>query len=279
MTAATMSPGQRVGDGVRVTFPRVLKSEWVRLRSVRSTWITLFSTAVLIVGLAALSCALRASHWPPPNPAEFADFDPILQSTGPGTFLAQLVVGVLGVLVVTGEYSSGMIRATITSVPRRIPVLVARALLFAGFTFVVLFSFVLAGFLLGQQLLSSKHIETTLGGPNALRCVVGSALYVVGIGLLGMGIGWLLRHTAGAISTLFGLLLIAPLIVHFLPEPWPENVTKFLPGGFGEAAGNAIWNPHPGHQSLSPWTGFGVLMAYVVGVLIVAALLLRARDV
>ena len=112
-----------------VSFPRVVRSEWLKFRSVRSSWLTLAITMVLVVGLGALFCAARAAHWPPRDPGEQFTFDPTRISLA-GVFLAQLAMGVLGVLVVTGEYSSGTIRATFTAVPRRLPVYIAKPLVF-----------------------------------------------------------------------------------------------------------------------------------------------------
>jgi ABC-type transport system involved in multi-copper enzyme maturation permease subunit len=259
---------------VRVTMPRVMRAEWVRLRTLRSTWTTLIVTVVIVVGLGTLFTAARAANWPPRDPAELVGFDPTLASLG-GTFLGQLAIGVLGVLVVTGEYSTGMIRATFTAVPRRLSVLTARAVVFAGATLAVLVPTTIVAFLLGQQMLSRRHIETTLGAPHVARAVIGAALYLVAIGLLGVGLGWLLRHTAGAIATLFGVLLILPILIHFLPDPWPDRLGKWLPG----AAGQALWTVRPDANSLGPWTGFLVLLGYVVVILLAAAALLRARDV
>jgi ABC-2 type transport system permease protein len=270
-TRPATSPPVREG---RVTFPRVVNAEWIRFRSLRSTWITLGVSVLFVIGLGTLFAAARAAHWPPRDPGELLSFDPTLTSLG-GTFLAQLAVGVLGVLLVTGEYTTGMIRATFTAVPRRTNVLVARALVFAATGLVALVPTTIVAFLLGQQFLSSKHIETTLGAPNVTRAVVGAALYLVAIGLFGVGLGWLLRHTAGAIATLFAILLIVPILIHFLPDPWPDRISKWLPGD----AGQALWAVRPTGSSLGPWAGFGMLLAYVAATLIAAAILLRRRDV
>lgn len=278
MTAATMERRSPL-DGVRVTFPRVLRAEWIRFRSLRSSWIALAITVLLIVGFAALFCWGRESHWPPRDPGDAAGFNPTTTSIGGGALFGQLVVGVLGVLLVTGEYGTGMIRATMTAVPRRVSVLVARAVVFVSLMLVVLVPSVFAAFFVGQDILSAKGIDTTIGAPNVARAVVGSALYLVGIGLLGMGLGWLIRHTAGALASLFGVLFIVPLIVLFLPAPWPDDVRKWLPGGVSGTAGWAVWTPHPDAHSLGPWAGYGLLIAYAVGLLVLAAVMLRSRDV
>jgi hypothetical protein len=168
-----------------------------------------------------------------------------------------------------------MIRATFTAAPRRLSVLLARAAVFATTGLVVLIPTTLVAFLLGQQLLSSKHIETSLGAPHVMRAVIGAALYLVAIGLFGMGLGWLLRHTAGAIATLFGGLLVARIVVSFLPSPWPDRIIKYLP----DSAGHALWSVRPESNTLGPWAGLAVLLGYVAVVLVGGALLLRARDV
>ena len=168
-----------------------------------------------------------------------------------------------------------MVRATFTAVPRRLNVLAARVLVFAAVGFVVLIPTALIAFTIGQSLLSSKHIETTLGAPNVTRAVIGSALYLVAIGLFGAALGWLLRHTAGAISTLFGVLLIVPILIQLLPDPWPDRISKWLPGD----AGRVLWTVRHQNNLLSPWTVFGMLMLYVAAITIAAAVLLKRRDV
>src|SRR5947209_5388726 len=217
-----------------LSFRRVLHAEWLKFRSVRSSWLTLTITMVLVIGLGALFTAARASHWPPRDIGEALTFDPTRISLA-GVFLAQLAIGVLGVLVVSGEYASGTIRATFTAVPRRMPVYLAKPLLFAALSLLALVPTAFAAFAVGQQMLSSKQINTTLGAPNVTRAVVGAGLYLAVVGLFGVALGWLLRHTAGAISTLFGVLLVLPLLVRVLPSPWSDDVSKWLPSGAGQA--------------------------------------------
>jgi len=273
-TTAVPAPARKSPlDGIRITFPNVVRSEWVRFRSLRSTWITMLLTVAIVIGFGALSCLGAVSH---DRGAEVLrpDFDATLRSLV-GTFFAQLAFGVLGVLVVTGEYSTGMIRATFTAVPRRLTVFLARLTVFALASFVVLVPTAVVTFLIGQSILARDGVDTTLGAPHVLRAVIGSALYLVAIGLLGMALGWLIRHTAGAIFALVGVLFVVPLIIVFMPRPWPDRLEKWLPGG----AGQAILHTVRDHDSLAPWTGYGALMLYVAVVLLVAAVLLRARDV
>ncbi len=257
----------------RVTFPRVTRAEWIKFRSLRSSWLTLALIVLFVIGLGAAFSAARAAHWSRIDPAERAMFDPTATSLG-GVFLAQLAVGVLGVLVVTGEYASGTVRATFMAVPRRLPVLFAKIVVFAVTLLAVTLPSVFIAFVLGQQVLSSKHIETTLSAPHVTRAVVGAALYLTVVGLFGIALGWLLRQTAGAIATLFGLLLVLPILMHFLPSSWSDAVGKWLPGN----AGQAVLTVRPEAHSLGPWTGFAVLCAYVVAALVASAVLLLRRD-
>ena len=257
----------------RLSFAHVLRAEWIKFRSVRSSWLTLAVTMALVVGLGALFTAARASRWPPRDPGELFTFDPTRVSLA-GVFLAQLAVGVLGVLVVSGEYASGTIRATFTAVPRRLPVYVAKPLVFAALSVAALVPTTFAAFAVGQQMLSSKHIQTTLSAPGVTRAVVGAALYLSVVGLFGMALGWLLRHTAAAISSLFGVLLILPILVRFLPSPWSDNVSKWLPS----SAGQAVFGVRLDANSFGPWTGFGVFCLYVVACLLAGAVVVARRD-
>lgn len=274
ITAAAATPARAPRDA-RVTFPRVVRSEWLRFRSLRSSWITLTVTVVIVIGFAALACALRAAHWPPHDAAEALTFDPVKQSIGPAAIFGELATGVLGVLLVTGEYATGMVRSTFTAVPRRLAVLAARLLVFAAILLVVLVPSMFAAFEVGQHFLAPKAIDIALSAPGVGRAVLGGGLYLVAVGVLGMGLGWALRHTAGAIATLFGLLFMLSLIVRFLPDPWPSRISTWLP----LEAGSAVWTVHPGGHSLAPWAGFGVLMGYAAAALVVGAVLLRTRDV
>jgi len=257
----------------KVTQARVLLSEWTKIRSLRSTIFSLLAAVVFIVGLAILVPMVTVSHWPPRDPREALGFDPTTRTLS-GIFLAQLAVGVLGVLLITGEYATGMIRATFAAVPARLPVLWAKAAVFAAVTLLLMVPTVLGAFLIGQSILTSKHLQTTLSIPGVLRAVIGAALFLTVVGLLGIGLGALLRNTAGGISTLFGLLFVLPIIVRFLPSSWSDPINKYLPSNAGEA----ITHVHPDPTLLAPWAGFGLFCGYAVVVLIAAAISVRMRD-
>jgi hypothetical protein len=274
MSTATAAPTRPPASShKKVTQARVLLSEWTKIRSLRSTIFSLLAAIVFIVGLAVLVPMVTVSHWPPRDPREALGFDPTTRTLS-GIFLAQLAIGVLGVLLITGEYATGMIRATFAAVPARLPVLWAKAAVFAAVTLVLMVPTVLGAFLIGQSILTSKHLQTNLSNPGVLRAVIGAALFLTVVGLLGIGLGALLRNTAGGISTLFGLLFVLPIIVRFLPSSWSDPINKYLPSNAGEA----ITHVHPDPTLLAPWTGFGLFCGYAVVVFIAAAITLRRRD-
>jgi ABC-2 type transport system permease protein len=257
----------------RVTQARVVLSEWTKLRSLRSTLFSLLAAVGFIIGFAILVPAVIATHWPPPDARDVATFDPVGVSLA-GGFLAQLAIGVLGVLVITGEYATGMIRATFAAVPKRLPVLWAKVVVYGLTSLVLTVVSLLIAFFVGQQILASQHIETTFGAPGVARVVFGSALYLTGVGLLGLALGALIRNTAGAISTLFGVLFVLPIIVHFLPSSWSDAIGKYLPSN----AGQVITSIRPDPTQLGPWTGLAVFFVYAVVTLLLAAVALVRRD-
>jgi ABC-2 type transport system permease protein len=267
MTAATLD--RKVTGQPVVTQPRVVVSEWIKLRSLRSTFWSVVAALVCVVGLGLLFSALQAHHWD----GHYQGFDPTWISLQ-GVFLAQLAIGVLGVMAVTGEYSTGMIRATLSAVPRRLPVLWAKLVVFALSVFVTMGVALLAAFLLGQSVLSSTHAQASLSTPGAVRAIVGGALYLSLLAMLAIGLGFLIRNTAGAIATLFGLLLILPALARALPTPWDTDVTKYLP----MPAGSGIMTTVRDSSALSPWAGLGVFAVYALVAVALGAVMLRRRD-
>lgn len=272
-TATTWSADTARG---RVDLAGVLHSEWIKWRSLRSTWFSLLAAVLIIDGLGTLFSALHAHRMESgvgPGTKIFG-FD-ATQVSLRGMFLAQLAIGVLGVLVITGEYSTGMIRSTLAAVPRRQPVLLAKAVVFAVPVFVVSLAAALIGFLLGQQAQASTHAQATLSTPGAERAIIGAAVYLTLIGLLGVGLGFLIRNTAGAIATLFGIVLVAPLLAQALPSPYSTDVAKYLPLMAGQ---RIIQTVHPDPDLLAPWTGIGVLALYALAALIAGAVMLDRHD-
>jgi ABC-2 type transport system permease protein len=285
-TMLKTQPSPLAPSGVEV-FPvsqtRVIKSEWVKLRSVRSTIWSLLAAFLIVVALGILISLARAGHLHNESRHDQVTFDATGTSLA-GTFLAQLAIGVLGVLLITGEYSTGMVRATFGAVPHRLPVLWAKAIVFAVVAFVLMLIAAFIAFFGGQAAFSGKHLDpsittkainTSISDPGVLRAVIGAALYLMLVGVFGLALGAMLRSTAGGIATLFGLLLVLPIIVNFLPGDWSTDIQKYLPG----SAGQSIMNVVHDNDSLSPWVGFAVFCGYVAVALAGAGLLLVRRDV
>jgi ABC-2 type transport system permease protein len=251
----------------------IVASEWTKLRSVRSTWWTLAAGIFLMLASSALLCATYVSRYDHLSASQRRGFNPTLHSLG-GIYLAQLAIGVLGVLAITNEYATGMIRNTFASVPQRQSVLAAKAVVFGLVALAVGEAASFASFWLGQAIFASKHIGAGIGDPEVMRSVIGGGLYLAGIGLLGLGLGALLRRTAGAIAVLFGVILVLPTLANALPSPWNDEVTKLLPGG----AGLSIINMGSASDSLSAGAGSALFCAYIAAVLAMAFIAIQRRD-
>jgi hypothetical protein len=257
----------------RVTQTRVMLSEWTKLRSVRSTRWSLFVAMLLTIGFPILASSVISSHWGSRSPAERAHFnalDPALV----GSQIAQLAIGVLGVLVITAEYSTGMIRASFTAVPKRLPVLWAKAVVFAAVTFVLMLPSVLIAFFSSQSILSAHHVNLAWSHPGVARAVIGAALYLTVIAVLTLGLGTIIRNTAGGIAAFAAVFFVVPPLLNVLPTSWNDAITPYLPSNAGRAILSITHDPH----SLAPWTGFGLFAAYALATLAVAAVLLVRRD-
>ena len=256
-----------------VTLARVVRSEWTKLWSLRSTRWALLVSVVGMAGLGILVSAVQMAHWRQMSRQDRATFDPVDVSLG-GWHLAQLAVGVLGVLLITGEYSTGQIRSTFAAVPRRLPVLWAKAGVYAAITLVLMLASSFAAFLISQPILRRHHVETTLSSPHVLRAVVGAALFLTATGLFGLSLGALVRNTAGGIATFAGLMFVLPGITAILPNSWGDSIDPYLP----LSAGTDILTIHPDPASLAAWTGFLLFLGYSVGALALSAALLLRRD-
>lgn len=250
---------------------KVVTSEWVKLTTLRSSWITL----VLAIGALALMGGVVGfflnRDWDRMRPARQAAFDAVGTSLA-GARFAQLAIGVLGVLFVTGEYGTGMIRSSLTAVPKRLPVLWAKALVFGVVTLILTEIAAFIGFFIGQATLGAHSVA--LSSDGALRATIGTGLYLTVVALLGISLGFIIRSTAGGIAALVGILLVLPGVVSILPQTWQDNISPYLPSN----AGAALYDLRPEPGSLDPWTGFGVFCLYAVAGLIAAAVVLKRRD-
>ena len=248
---------------------RIMAAEWTKIRSVRSSVWCLLLTLVLCIGLPLLLAWAVVAQ--PDRPGEGFQAASFSMS---GLFLGQLVVGSLGVLVVTAEYSTGTIRATLGAVPQRLRMLLGKTLTFAVTMLVVMTVTCFAAFFPTQAILGTKGLGVSLGDPFSVQMVVGGALYATVVGLLGVGLGFLLRHTAAAITTIFGLLFVLPILASFLPRSWQTHVVKYLPA----QAGTAVFSTQPTPDTLSAWTGLSIFLGYAVLCLVLGAWALARRD-
>ena len=194
--------------------------------------ITLLVAVVLTVGLGALISGVVAANWADVKPGERASFH-ALDTSLSGIGIAQLAIGVLGVLLLSGEYATGMIRSSLTAVPRRLTVLWAKISVFAGVVGIVSIASAFAAFFIGQSLLSSQHIEVSITSPDALRMVVGAGVYMTLVGIIGMALGGLLRNTAAGISSLVAMFFVIPPLMNLLPSSWSDHIGPYLPSNAG----------------------------------------------
>lgn len=276
MTAAATTRRADPLAGAHVSFPRVLGSEWIKFTSLRSTVWTIAITLVLMVGFSLLmawgmSFANEApeGQGPPAAEGSMMGASAVIISYG----VAQIVVAVWGVLVISGEYSTGQIRSTLTAVPTRLPVLAAKALLMAIASFVVGALGVALSILATAPILSSNDMAIDFGDSATVEMLLGVPLYLTGITLLALGIGALVRHSAGGIAVVLGLIIVLPILTT-IPLDFIETIAPYFPS----AAGERIVMGEMEGAVLTPWQGFGVFMIYVVVALAAAGVLLRRRD-
>jgi ABC-2 type transport system permease protein len=269
MSVLTSAPAAGA-HGLKVTQRRVVLSEWTKFRSLRSTVWTLLIALVLMIGIGALFSAVTASQ----SHARGASFDPVSVSLA-GTTFAVIAFGVLGVLTMSGEYATGMIRSSLTVVPRRLPVLWAKMGVFAGVVLAVSLAASFAAFWIGQALLSSHQLGVSITSPGALRSVIGAALYITVSGLIGVTLGALFRNTAAGIATFTGVFFVLPPLAALLPSSVSDHLTQYLPSNAGAAIFGGTQDVS---SALSPWTGFAVLCGYAVILITAAAWRLRRSD-
>lgn len=272
--SSTSAPTKMDPRRLAVTFPRVIHSEWVKFRSLRSNWTLMAATTALIVGVGAIAAAVLSGSLTSlgEGPAEGVT-DATMASLA-GMMLAQIIVGIVGVLAITSEFGSGMIRITFAAVPSRLPVLWAKAVVVAGVTFVIALPTIFATFFVSQLVVGSE-LQASISDDGVLIALIGSAGYLSAVVLLGLGLGSVLRQAAGAIGSIFVLLLVAPgLLGLVLPASWGDTFLKYLPSN----ASAAFTSVNSTDALLSPTMGALVVASWVVAFLGVAAVLLKRRD-
>lgn len=268
MSATTTAPPRA---GLAPLFAGIVRSEARKLGTVRSTTWALLAVVAFTVITAALLGALLPGHL---SAHQKAAIDSVRVSLG-GLHLSQVAAGLLGVLAVTGEYSSGMIRATLAAVPQRRLLLTAKALVTAAAVAVTGTAACLAAYLVFQAFLpAGDALRTTLAGPGVLRAVLGAGLYLTVLALLGFGLGAVLRSSAGAVAVLFGALFVPSLLAALLPSSWQDTIGPYLPMN----AGDTLYTVRPEAHMLGPWAGFGVFCLYATAALAAGFALIGRRD-
>jgi ABC-2 type transport system permease protein len=258
----------------RVTQARVVRSEWTKFHSLRSTRWSLLVGIFLTIAFPILSSAITANRWSHMAPHERAGRHP-LDIALAGVNVAQLAIAVLGVLVITGEYSTGMIRATFTAVPKRLPVLWAKIAVYAVVSFVVTVPAVLVGFFASQAILDRHHIlQISFSQSGVARSLIGGALYVMLVGVFALGIGAIVRNTAGGIATFAGIFFVIPPLMNILPTSWNNAISQYLPS----EAGRQLFSLHHASHTLTPTAGGLLLVGYCAAVVAIAGVLLVRRD-
>jgi hypothetical protein len=259
----------------RLAFHRVLLSEWTKLRSVRSTLWSLGAGFLLTIAFPIVFSIVTRTHWGSMSPGDRADRHP-LDIALAGVNVAQLAVAVLGVLLVTAEYSTGSIRSTFTAVPKRLPVLWAKLIDFAVVSFALILPAVLISFFASQAILDSiPQLHMSFSQPGVARAVVCGAVYVMMVGIFALAIGAIVRNTAGGIATFAAIFFVLPPLMFTLPQSWNNAISQYLPS----EAGRQIFALQHASHTLTPLAGGLVLAGYCAAAIVIAAVLLVRRDV
>ncbi|QHT54812.1 ABC transporter permease subunit [Cellulomonas sp. H30R-01] len=288
MSTATLSPTAPAkapsASPYRVTFGHLLRAEWIKLWTVRSTIWTLAMTVVVMVGLvAAVAGVMSTQIDDAPTGAEAVDLG--LTPFLPAVQMASIAVVVLGVLAISGEYTTGMIRSSVAAAPRRTPVLWSKLAVLTATILVVAAVAVALGYAVAYLFLSGIDLAPELSDPQVLRVLGGCALYLATIAAFAFAIGALLRHSAAALATILALLLVVENVVAAIPWEPLQYVSPFLPATAGSKITQTdvtvdMVNSMSEHgANLTAWQGYGVLVAWVVVLLGVAAVLMKRRDV
>jgi ABC-type transport system involved in multi-copper enzyme maturation permease subunit len=260
---------------LKVTQWRVVISEWTKFRSLRSTRWSMGVALLLTIALPLIGAVITDTHWAHMSASDRAGRHP-LDIALFGARLGQLAIGVLGVLMISSEYSTGMIRASLGAVPKRLPVLWGKVGVFAVVTFVLMLPAVLIAFFGSQAILNiHDHIlQISFSHSGVARSVVGAALYLTVVGIFAFCMGAITRNTAGGIAAFAAIFFVIPPLMNVLPTNWNDSISKYLPSNAGADVFALTHGPH----DLGPWTGFGVFCAYTATAIAVAAILLVRRD-
>jgi hypothetical protein len=255
-----------------------IRSEFTKIRSVRSTYAAIGVMLVASIIWSVVFCAGTAAHWAHMSAQARGGVDPTQNSVLGLALLGQLVIVVLGALTITSEYSTGMMRTSLTVLPRRGIVYGSKTLMLAAVALAAAFPASFLSFFIGQRFLAGTHAGATLSQPGVLRAVTAAALLVTLTGLFALGLGAVLRNTAGAIAAAYGFLFLIPELSRALPKPWLNDALRWLPGGY-LVSQITYTNPQGGIPHMfSPWGELAVFAGYTAALLVAGAVMLRNRD-
>ncbi|MEF2977166.1 ABC transporter permease [Subtercola sp. YIM 133946] len=274
MTATTpaVHHSAQHASNVRLSTVGILRSEWIKLRSLRSTVWAYAVILVLQIAIGLLVISVTVGRDGLPSGTSLTDIPGLgILGVTAGVLFAQLVVSVLGVLVISGEYSTGQIRSSFAAVPKRLPVLWAKAVVFFVVTYVVSFIGILISYLVTAPILAGAGVSSNLFSSEVIVPLLGAALYLALIGVLAMGIGAILRSTAGGIAAALGLLLVVPVIFQLIPADWSASIVDWLPGSVGRAIYDAS-------AVFDWWQALLIMLGWIVIAFGTAAVLMRRRD-
>ncbi|ADB31053.1 hypothetical protein Kfla_1959 [Kribbella flavida DSM 17836] len=257
-----------------VPFAATVRAEWIKFRSLRSTWYTLAGLVVVGLGITVLSMSAVGGEYASSTAEEKADWDPTNLSLT-SYIVAQLIIGVLGILVVTSEYATGLMQTSLTATPRRHRLLAAKVLVATAVAVLAGQALMFASFGIGQALLAGQDVPSAaLSDPGVLAAVAGGGLYLAAIALLAVGLGTILRATAGALATLVGIVFLVPALSGVFPS-WMEGLFDFWPTQGGAAIMTTLPDPAYPH----PWLNLAGMCLGVAAVLVAAFAVFRRRDV
>ena len=268
--------GLNIAGPTGLNITGLVKSEWTKIRSLRSSLVALVLLVVLTIGFTALFVGLTVAQWDKVIAVRKLAYqlDPTRLILGAGFQLSQLAICVLGVLVIANEYASGTIRASLLAVPRRTPMLVTKAVVFAALIFVVVEVAAFSSFALGAPILHSK-ISVGISDPGVLRAIVGAGLYGAVLGVFSIAIGAIVRHTAGGIAGIIAFVLVLSPLTQLIPGSIGDHIHAYLPTAAGQLMAAARQGPD---DLLTPWQGFGVFCIWTLVLMLVANYLLTHRD-
>jgi hypothetical protein len=238
----------------------------------------LLAMIVVSLGLSVLATSIFGAHWDGASAEDRVKLtaDPIGLILQPAASYGQIAVVILGVMVIASEFSTGTIRSSLLATPRRWPMLAAKAAVFAGVVFVVAELVAIPAVLIGKSILSD-HVRVSLTDPAVLRATLGFGLYLAVMGLFALGVGAIVRHVGGSITAALGLVIVVPVAISLVPGKTGEYLSAYLPGG---SCGQAVMSSGRDASALvSPWAGFAASLGWTVLILLLAAMMLRRRDV